>query len=292
MAVMQLLNKDPSLAFERVKRTVSTGGLSRIAEAHIVQLCAEFGMAAGYVFAVNHGFHPDTVLADGMTLVDHALKRSSASELSLLLALGASPCPRPVDDEYHGTLFNALSQALQPGHPVGDLGAVTMLLDAKAPLRYSPAAMCPLSLVLASGGWQDEASRKVLFRLMARMVKEGAPLDEATGSPKMTPILRAIGARNGEGVVAMIRLGADTSTKALNGRDLFELLEKSKLGDYAPAATSALMERRIAQAKSEAAAQRVSSLGAEPGESSVQGHQGSDEQPAATAKARRRMGPL
>lgn len=284
MAAMQLVNKDPSLSFETVERTLRSGGLVRTGRCSVVQLFAEAGMAAGYIHAVQHGFNPDTQLSDGATLIEHAGRRNNPQEVSLLLAVGASPNPRPASEEAPGLLYQALTNALMTDkRKLGDVSVAVMLLDAGAEARLPPQVICPIGILASSEAWGDPADAAVLLKLGGRLVKAGASLDAPSGAPKMSPLRRALGASNGHALIGLLKLGADVSEKLLGDKDLYALMKSHKLEDFIPQAQSAMMGRRIHEVRAETAKARAEAPAAE---SDAQA------QEQAPVSRRRRMGAL
>ena len=60
MAVMQLVNKDPSLALGTVPMTLTNGGVARVEELDFAFACLMHDVTPGVMFAVTAGFPVDT----------------------------------------------------------------------------------------------------------------------------------------------------------------------------------------------------------------------------------------
>lgn len=287
VTVMQLVNKDPSLVFEQLQVPVrSAPSLSEPVEFPLA--CLRSGLAAGYVFAVNRGFAVDTLLQGGSnTLLQdalaHAGARSCDADVSLLLGMGADFRAMPSPD----ALYAVVSAAFPMRDPassvkknsVATLGAVSMLLDAKVDFAYPESYQCPYQLLVQTGGWTEPERAAALTKLMARFAKGGLSLERRTGAPAMSPLMKALGVKNGEAVIALIRVGAQSGPEQLNGKDLFALMAAQGLEEFKPGAQSALMESHISQ-HTRAHAGSATQAGAAPSQSDA----------SAGASRRRRIG--
>lgn len=246
VSVMQLFNKDPSLAFETLD-VPSEGGVEQL-EAPLA--CLRYGISGGYVFAVARGFPVDALLQnETTTLLQEALSlggrnRSSEADVSLLLSMGANWKAMVNHEPLYAVVANAFPAKGGKFSP----GVVGMLLDAKVDFAYSPEFKCPYSVLVACEGWKKPDTAAVLAKTMARFVKAGLDLDRPTGSPVQTPLLRAIGSKSVEALVALVRMGVRTSADVLNGRDLFAMMNANGMSDSLPLVQTALMESQISRA--------------------------------------------
>ena len=151
--------------------------------------------------------------------------------------------------DFGGTFSSAMLQAYPvSGQTEQHPGVIAMLLDAKADPVYGAAFKCPASILVTAHGWADAAKAADLTKMLARLVKAGLPLDRPTGSPLLTPVQLALGKKNGNALVALVRMGAKVSSEHLKGKDLFGLMEANGLSEFNPAIQSAMMERVIAKA--------------------------------------------
>jgi hypothetical protein len=254
MAVMQLVNRDPSLALDTVPMALASGGVSRVEEVDFAVACIQHDLAPGYVFAVSHGYDVNKPMHDGLCMLDIAVSQISLggaeAHVSLLLALGADPNGVSTPGlKFGGTFSLAMSNAYQAKQPVHHSSVITMLLDAKVTPSYPPVYKCPISLVIAAGGWDDKSKAAEHTHMMARLVKAGAPLDQASGSPRLTPLQFCLGSKNGAALEAVVRLGCNVSSDTLKGKDLFAEMDANGLAEFKPAIQRALMERVIAQGR-------------------------------------------
>jgi hypothetical protein len=260
-SVMQMLNKDPSLALDTLPVRLTSGGVSRVVEMDFPVACLTHDLGACVILAVNAGYDIDKADQRGWTLVDHAVARMSTSsietELALLLSMGANP-HKPTSNatqetsDYPGLFASAMMQA----YPVKDKDAkrevrhpnvIAMLLDAGANPVYSSRFKCPINLIINSSGWGEKDVAADHMRMMGRLLKAGASLDKLSGSPQLNPLRAALASKNGDGLVALVRLGVDVSNAAMNGSDLFDVMDARGLGEWKPQMQAALMERTIAQ---------------------------------------------
>ena len=248
MAVMQLVNKDPSLVFKSVSMPLKSCGSS----GHAVEFplaCLRNGISTGYLFAISRGFAVDTPLQqETTTLLQEALSlggkgRALEADVSLLLSMGASANAMTSKEP----LYSVLADAFPAKSKTHNGGAVAMLLDARVDFTYPDSFMCPYSVLLATGGWDVPESASSLTRIMAKFVKTGLSIERSTGTPRQTPLMRALGSKNGEALAALVRLGADSSPERLNGKDLFTLMHAQGLEQFKPLVQAALMESRISQ---------------------------------------------
>jgi len=264
MTILQLINKDPSLALGSVPMKMVAGGVARIEETDFATACLLNDIPAGYVFAINNGYSVDTLDATGHSLLDLAVTKIQAgtaiTHVGLLLSMGANP---GVGAEPSETLAGLFSSAMQQAYPsakgqslksnlpsrrIQGEGVISMLLSAKANPVYPPNFKCPISILVSSEGWSQPDHAADLTMMMVRLVKAGCSPDRHTGSPLMSPVQLAIGSRNGDALVTLVRVGAKTSSEALKGKDLFGLMETHGLSEFKPAVQSALMEQTIARA--------------------------------------------
>jgi hypothetical protein len=256
MAVMQLVNKDPSLAFETLQIPLrgTTGGQTTPVEFPLA--CLRAGLSAGYVFAISRGFGVDSLLQnESTTLLQDALGQGGAgrnceADLSLLLSMGARPQAMPSQE----SLYAVVADAFPAKSDKHSIGAIAMLLDAKVDFAYPSTYKCPYSVMVGAHGWGNPDIASSLTRLMARFVKAGLSIERATGAPAQTPLQRALGSKNGDAVVSLLRLGAKSGPEVLNGKDLFALMDAQGLEQFKPGAQAALMESHISRSTAKAAA--------------------------------------
>lgn len=245
LAVMQLVNKDPSLVFETLPIPARAGPP---VPTEFPLACLRHGLAAGYSFAVSRGFNVDELLQDETTtLLQAALAqtatRNCEADISLLLSMGADYRNMTSLD----ALYGVMAAAFPPKSDKHAPGAVAMLVDAKVDFAYPTSFMCPYSVLANSGGWAVPETAVTLAKTMARFVKSGLSLERKTGSPSQTPLQRALGCKNGEAVIALIRVGVKSGPEQLNGKDLFDLMRAQGLDEFKPAAQAALMDSHISQ---------------------------------------------
>lgn len=285
ISVLQLVNKDPSLALESVPLNVMAGGVGRLENIDFAFACLEHGVMPGYIFAVNAGYDIDKPNAAGFSLLEVAaskIQHGSEKDLGVLLSMGANPNGLPGGDRsYPGVFATAMQQAypLAMGaaqHP----GVISILLDAKANPTYSSSIKCPLTILVCADGWNDAARVAEMTKMMVRLVKGGCSPDARSGSPSLTPLERVIGQHKGAALVSLIQVGADTSAGALKGKDLFDLMASNKMNGYLPDVQSALMEMKIAKIKAAA------NLSMGQGQAQVEA------EPCESARPRRRMGSI
>lgn len=264
MAVMQLVQKDPSLAFEMLPMPIGReSAQTRSVEFSLA--CLRAGLAAGYIFAITRGFAVDTPLQDeSTTLLQAACElqatRDCSADVSNLLAMGASPSIIP-----HHVMYAVVHAAFPSGSTQHAPGPLAMLLDAKANFAYSAEYMCPYSVLVNTKGWDDAETAAALTKMAARFVKGGLDLDRKTGGPPQTPLMRAVGSKNGPAAIALIRVGAKCSPEVLNGKDLFALMSANGLEEFKPAAQAALMDAHISMKTRElTAAQSADQQAARP----------------------------
>lgn len=252
VSVMQLFAKDPSLAFETLP--VPAEGSVEQLEAPLA--CMRYGISAGYVFAIARGFPVDMLLQnETTTLLQEALSlggrnRSCEADVGLLLSMGANWKTMVSHEPLYAVVANAFPAKGGKFSPA----VVGMLLDAKVDFAYSPEFKCPYSVLVACEGWKKPETAIVLAKMMARFVKAGLDLDRPTGMPVQTPLLRAIGSKSVEALVALVRMGARTSSDALNGKDLFSMMSANGMSESLPSVQAALMESQISRAAAEHAA--------------------------------------
>lgn len=278
VAVMQLVNKDPSLVFEKLPIPGRSG------PPHPTEFplaCLRHGLAAGYTFAVSRGFNVDDLLQDETTtLLQAALAqtatRNCEADISLLLAMGADYRNMTSLD----ALYGVMAAAFPPKSDKHAPGAVAMLLDAKVDFAYPTSYMCPYSVLVNSGGWGVPETAVTLAKTMARFVKCGLSLERKTGAPAQTPLQRALGCKNGEAVIALIRVGAKSGPEQLNGKDLFDMMRAQGLEEFKPAAQAALMDAHISHQA------RANPASAQPAAA-----QAGDAQPPSSVR-RRRLGAI
>lgn len=261
MSVLQLVNKDPSLALATVPLKLTNGGVSRIEEVDFAFACMQNDILPGCVFAINAGYSIDTTNSNGRSLLDLAISKmvngGVEPTVGMLLAMGIDPNGASnLTETEPGTFAIAMQHAYPPAiktksglsesktqHP----GVITMLLDAKANPVYPSNFKCPILILVGSDGWSDPVVAAEHTMMMARLVKGGSSLNRASGSPLMTPLQLALGSKNGNAIVSLIRVGADATSVALKGKDLFALVDAHNLQEFKPAIQSALMERVIAK---------------------------------------------
>lgn len=245
VAVMQLVNKDPSLVFETLPIPARAGPP---VQTEFPLACLRHGLAAGYSFAVSRGFNVNELLQDETTtLLQAALAqtatRNCEADISLLLGMGADYRNMTSLD----ALYGVMAASFPPKSDKHAPGAVAMLLDAKVDFAYPSSYMCPYSVLVSSGGWGVPETAVTLTKTMARFVKSGLSLERKTGAPAQTPLQRALGSKNGEAVIALIRVGAKSGPEQLNGKDLFDLMRAHGLEEFKPAVQAALMDSHISQ---------------------------------------------
>ena len=285
MSVMQLVNKDPSLALGTVPMTLTNGGVARVEEVDFPFACLINDLTPGVMFAVSAGYPVDNPNGAGRSLLEVAVSRmaygGSETNVGLLLALGANPNgTATMTDDFGGTFSSAMQQAYPvSGQTEQHPGVIAMLLDAKADPVYGAAFKCPASILVTAHGWADASKVADLTKMLARLVKAGLPLDRPTGSPLMTPIQLALGKKNGNALVALVRMGATVTSEHLKGKDLFALMHANGLNEFGPAIQGAMMERVIAKATG-------------PSSPAVAGPAPVGEDSDAPARARRRLGAI
>lgn len=263
LTVMQLLNKDPSLAFESVQVPVDVN--MRLTSAVEFPLaCLRKQITPGYLFAIARGFPVDSLLQDGTTTllntaVEASLHRDVSAEISTLLALGAKPQSMPA----RNALYAIASTAFATPSKSERAATISMLLEAGASFTYDSEFLCPFSLMVTSKCWKEPAAVEPLMKLMVRLFKSGLNLERATGSPAMTPLQRALGIKAGVAVIALVRLGAKTDPASLGGKDLFSSMTANGLGDMVPDAQRAVMDVQIASAARIEASDTASNAAAE-----------------------------
>ncbi|MEJ6002737.1 hypothetical protein [Paucibacter soli] len=266
LSVMQLVNKDPSLAFEVLPMPIQAGTL-QTAPVEFPLACLKAGLSAGYVFAISKGFDVDQLLQHETTnLLQTAISLGSTGrgnpdpDLSLLLSLGANPAAMPSKD----ALYTAVSNAFPAKSSVFNPGAVAMLLDAKADFGYSSDIQCPFSIMVMSGAWESDAGAAAITKLMAKLVNAKLDPNRQTGVPPMSPLMRALGQKSTPAVIALLRIGASTEPEHLKGKEFFKLLEANGLRDLAPQVQAAMMEAQIS--RSTATSKAAAAASAEPAE--------------------------
>lgn len=262
MAVLQLVNKDPSLAFETLEMpaAVLSNATQRV---EFPLACLQRGLTPGYLFAISRGFPVDQLLQnETVTLLQAAMhahgsaSRDSSADVSLLLGLGAQPNAMVSKV----ALYEALVGAYPRGTDAHSPGVVNMLIDAKCDFGYPDDIDSPFNVLVATGGWKDAATTVEITKTMARLVKAGIDPGKRTGTPRKSPLETAIGLSNGGAIVALIRIGAPTGPEALKGRDLLEVMRSySKLQEFLPLVQAALMESHISKCERESASTAASS---------------------------------
>jgi hypothetical protein len=253
---MRTVNKDPSFAFETLQIPLrgTTGGQTSPVEFPLA--CLRAGLSAGYVFAISRGFGIDTPLQnESTTLLQDALGlggsgRNVEADLSLLLSMGAQSQAMPSQEP----LYAVVADAFPAKSDKHSTGSIAMLLDAKVDFAYPATFKCPYSVMVGAHGWSNPDIASALTRLMARFVKAGLSIERATGTPAQTPLQRALGSKNGDAVVSLLRLRSKSGPDALNGKDLFALMDAQGLEQFKPGAQAALMESHISRATAKAAA--------------------------------------
>lgn len=244
--ILQLLDKDPTLVHEVIPVPASGIGLNGVIQHMEFPLaCLAHGISAGYLFALQNGLPPDTLMQDGTTtLLQSALSLSSANrpmiaDISLLLGMGASPSSMPSNDCLHAVVNAAFDRR---GLNEQGLATVSMLLDARFDFNYSASMPSPFQIIVRSAGWETDEGSLRMTKTMARFAKAGVDINRSTGEPKTTALLTAIGTSNRPAVLSLIHLGAKTTPDALLGRDLSVALEDAKLQDLIPEARAAMMQ--------------------------------------------------
>lgn len=260
MAVLQLVNKDPSLALDTVPMASAAGGLARTDDIDFPVACLQHDVLPGLVFASAVGYDPNKLTPTGLSLLDLAVARtnlgSAEGTVGLLLGMGANPnSTRPLDDVFGGTFSAAMTMAYPAGKGQQYPGVISMLLDAKANPVYPQSHKCPASILVSTGGWDDPRQAAELTKMMARLVKAGVLLDRPSGHMKLLPVQLALGQKNGNALVALVRLGASVSSATLRGKELSELMKQNGLEEFIPAVRAASMERVIVQATAKHAAE-------------------------------------
>ena len=241
VTVLQILNKDPSLARERMPVGLA-GGVQ--VEMEFPLACLHSGLSAGYLFALQNGFEADRVLSTGCTLLEEALNRvsqrsSMEHHICLLLAAGCSAQAVVSPDCYQPLLANALSFNKQ------GTATISMLLDARANFQYSADLQSPFHAVISAPGWTDNETAAEYLKLMARFMKSGCDINRPSGSPKVTPLMHALGIGNPYAVRGLVHLGASTNPADLNGRELSTILESINLSQWVPSIREAVMQARM-----------------------------------------------
>lgn len=240
VTVLQILDKDPSLAAEMVPMQLP-GGVIRPMEFPLA--CLDAGLSAGYMFALQNGFDPNARLQNGTTtLLQAAIECSSPrrpmdTDICLLLACGASPAQMVSNNDLHALM----SATFPAGQRPGAASAVSMLLDAKADFTYEPGLDSPYQVLIKSGAWSNERDAVRMVELMARFKRAGVDIDRETGSPRAVALHTAIMTRNKFAVRGLIHLGASIDPKHFYGREVSELLEDAGMRDIVPEVREAVM---------------------------------------------------
>lgn len=249
VSVMQLVNRDPSLVFETLDIQVSSGS-SQTAPVEFPLACLRAGISAGYVFAIARGFPVDKLLQNDTTnllqaAISHRVEdRMAETDVALLLSMGADPAAMPSPEG----IYAAVAAAFPPRDDKIRPAIVSMLLDAKANFSYPDGTLCPASVMVRSRRWNTPDGDLEMTRILAKLKRSGLDLDRKTGSPKQTPLQRAVGAKNGQAILALVRVGAKSGPEQLDGQDLFDALKSAGLDVIAPEVQSALMESHISRA--------------------------------------------
>jgi ankyrin repeat protein len=251
--VMEILQKDPSLALETipVKSNKKRRDPERI---DFPFACVEIGFADGIEFAIQHGYPINKMSPGRETLLAfairvHYLHRENSSVVSLLLSMGADPNISTPYFSGRGRNLLVLMQKTLNGIAHGikpNFELLNALLDAKVDVKpFDSERICPLSeLVKYNDEWKDVAIRPQLTQFMDRLVKAGCNVNSRSGPRLYTPIEVAVNELNIHGIVALVRLGAEPK---VSNKSLFEFMARSRaLKDAIPLVQSALMERTIA----------------------------------------------
>ncbi|MFK4705753.1 hypothetical protein ABIC83_002592 [Roseateles asaccharophilus] len=248
VSVMQLVNRDPSLAAEILDMPVSAVSAQTV-PVEFPLACLRAGISAGYVFAISRGFPVDKLLQNGTTnLLQAAIShragdRTTEADVSLLLSMGADPAAMPSQDALYTAVASAFPHKEEVIHPE----VVSMLLDAKANFSYDSKTLCPASVLVRSGRWNKEEGAHEMTKLLAKIKRSGVDLDRKTGSPLLTPLQRAVAMKSGRAIMALIRVGAKSGPEQLGGKDLFQVLESAGLQVIVPEVQAALMESQISR---------------------------------------------
>ena len=101
----------------------------------------------------------------------------------------------------------------------GDLGCLTVLLDAKADvLRFDADNRCPLALACMNG--QGEAAAQLMAATAAKHV---APLLKVPDENRWTCLHHAVSGGSLQAAAALLHAGAETSAQERTGRTPFHL---------------------------------------------------------------------
>jgi hypothetical protein len=252
IGVMQLINKDPTLALGTIPiKSEEYDGLGS-GDVDFAFACIKRNHTAGYIFAIQHGYPINKVLPVGETLLSLAVTQYSGgkngSDIGLLLSMGADPNIANPDSAITGGNFALVMERSFPdrrrelSNP--NFAPPSSMLDARVNVKYPERFLCPLSLVTLSNGWEHPELRTQLTKFMIKLTKAGCDVDFKSGTPLATPLQRAVARENILVVLALIRLGAKPE---IAGTNLLEHMASSAaLRDHIPAVQSAIMERTIA----------------------------------------------
>lgn len=257
--VLRAVEKDPSLMFEDIKK--SAAGFDVFPKA-----CLRAGMPSGYLLALSHGFDVNSasVSRPGWSdLLYCAVSEGKLSDVTLLLALGASPnllptselslssenksrepCPSLMScaiDQWAAS-FNANTSRL-PTLPY-------CLLDAGLEIAANDSYAYFHSLVTLVD-WKADGALPVVSKLMARLKKAGADIDAAPGSRVQSALSLAIGTANGNATEVLVLLGADVTVKKQGDQDIFDRMRANNLEAFIPKVQAHMMTRTIQSARSE-----------------------------------------
>lgn len=236
--MLSMLAVDPSLARESVP-VPRSGNQVRI---EFPLACLEHEVAAGYLFAVQNGFDPNSRLQGGSTtLLQTAIalsttSRSMAHHIDLLISVGGDPLKMVSNDCLHAAVDSAFA-----ADATAKTEVLSMLLDAGADFSYSGQLESPLRILCRPHLWATSEDSMMAATMMARFVKSGVDINAATGSPRMVPMLTAIGLKNPTAAKALAMLGCSTDPALYHGREISQILEEAGLADHIPRIREAVM---------------------------------------------------
>lgn len=280
--VMRAVEKDPSLMFEDVVKH------PRVPEP-FTRACLRGGMPAGYLLALTSGFDVNTECKQRRgwsDLLYVAVSEGRLADVTLLLAMGASPNPLPATEATRSDPVSSgpslmacaiTSWASELRDNSRCLPVVAMsLLDAGLVIQKSdPYAY--FHQVISAVDFEAEGMMPAASKLMAMLVKAGADIDGMPGSEVQNALSHAIGSSDGPAVEVLVLLGADVTSKKPGEADIYERMRKNKLDAYIPKVQAHAMSRVINQIRSDTANP--------PGNSEVDTH----EHPQAKRRAASRL---
>lgn len=266
--VLQLLDRDPSLAWESVAEPGTTSPMP------VPLACLQCDMLAAVLSTLSKGYDidaPSSYAPSYGGLITHAITRSKHDAAMLLIGLGASVSPLPGVHTLRGddaeAAFSPLASAIsnwliadsaQKG--VSPPRLPYAILDAIGGVAPDQGAEMILALVTSASAarWDEPDFRKHATSLMGRLVKAGARLSGPRGDAHTDPITAALGRRNGHAIVSLIAVGAPVDSGT---GDILDRMRNNSLQDFVPQVQSLLMERTIDRAVAKAKAENAANSG-------------------------------